>query len=61
MKLKTDYTVTISPDEAAKILTKFIEKKTGKKVVDANHADDGSNSFTFKLQGEEADLDKESV
>ena len=34
MKLKTDYTVTITAEEAGKALSKVVEKKTGKKVLD---------------------------
>ncbi len=31
MKLKTDYTVSLTMEEAGKALSKFVEKKTGKK------------------------------
>ena len=65
MKLKTDYTVTITAEEAGKALSKFVEKKTGKKVLQVAFTtetvgDKIENTFSFTLQGEEALLDKET-
>jgi len=67
MKLQTNYTVTVSLEEAGKVLSKFVEKKAGKKVlqVATNTEQDGPDKlktfFTFTLQGEESDIDKETT
>jgi hypothetical protein len=55
MKLKTTYAVTVSVEEATKLLTRFVEKKSSKKVVSVSG--DAEKGFTFTLQDEEADLD----
>lgn len=55
MKLKTTYAVTVSVEEATKLLTRFVEKKSSKKVISV--AGDAEKGFTFALQDEEADLD----
>lgn len=67
MKLKTDYSVTVTFEEAGKALSKFVEKKTGKKVVriSVDTEQDGPDKlksfFSFTLQSEEADIDKETA
>lgn len=54
MKLVTNLSVKLSTDEAKKLLTRFVEKKTNKKVTDVVASDSG---FTFIFVEEEADLD----
>jgi hypothetical protein len=62
MKLKTDYCVTITLDEAGKALAKFVEKKTGKKVTQVAVTTEGEKTaFLYTLQGDESDLDKENA
>jgi hypothetical protein len=67
MKLKTDYSVTVTMEEAGKALSKFVEKKTGKKVTQVTMTTDPvvngevPCSFVFTLQGDESNLDKETV
>lgn len=63
MKLKTEYSVTVTLEEAGKILSKGVEKKTGKKVTKVALTTDSteSSSFLFTLQGDEADMDKENT
>jgi hypothetical protein len=62
MKLKTDYCVTITLDEAGKALAKFVEKKTGKKVTQVSVTTEGEKTaFLYTLQGDESDLDKETA
>ena len=55
MKLKTTYAVTVSVEETTKLLTRFVEKKSSKKVVSISG--DAEKGFTFVLQDEETDLD----
>jgi hypothetical protein len=55
MKLKTSYTVNVTVEEATKLLTRFVEKKSGKKVTGVNFVAD--SGFAFNLLEEEADLD----
>jgi len=59
MKLKTKLSVSLTLQEAQKLLTKFVEKKLNKKVVSV---DDGAvdGGYVFHLLEEEADL-SESV
>jgi hypothetical protein len=60
MKLKTDYTATLPLADATKLLTKFVEKKTGKKVIEASlTSDNGEQAFSFRLQGEESEITEE--
>lgn len=60
MKLKTDYTVTLPLSDATKLLTKFVEKKSGKKVLEVALCSEGeAQAFSFKLQGEESDIAEE--
>ena len=66
MKLKTDYSVTVTFEEAGKILSKGVEKKTGKKVTQVAITTDSigektSTAFLFTLQSDEADMDKEGA
>jgi hypothetical protein len=67
MKLQTNYTVTVSLEEAGKLLSKGVEKKTGKKVVNVaiNSEQDGPDKlksfFAFTLQSDETDMDKEGA
>lgn len=57
MKLKTDYTVTLPVADACKFLTKLVEKKSGKKVLDVNFNTEGEQTFfSFKLQSEESEI-----
>ena len=53
MKLETNYCVRVTTDEALKLLTRFVEKKSGKKVVNSSPNEAG---FIFELKGEEIDL-----
>jgi hypothetical protein len=55
MKVKTTQIVTLTNEEAIKCLTKFIEKKTGKKVIKV------TEPFDFHLEEEESYIDKEST
>ena len=66
MKLKTNYAVTLTVEEAGKALSRLVEKKTGKKVTDVAMTvqPDGEKqetSFLFTLQGEESVIDKEGA
>lgn len=66
MKLKTDYSVTVTLEEAGKALSKFVEKKTGKKVTQVAMTSDvsegnESTAFLFTLQGDESVIDKEGA
>ena len=65
MKLKsvTSHAVTMLADEIKAFLTKYVEKKTNKKVssVTEQPVKDGSPHLTFHLaeESQEVDLDKE--
>ena len=55
-------------EEAGKALSKFVEKKTGKKVlqvsvvaVSSETGDKLEQAFSFTLQSDEADMDKETA
>jgi len=54
MKLVTNLSVKVSTEEAKKLLTRFVEKKTNKKVTDVIA---GESEFTFVFAAEEADLE----
>lgn len=55
--MKLNQTVTLSPDEVNRMLTKFIEKKLAKKVTGSECGTDGS--FTFRLEESEVEEKKE--
>jgi hypothetical protein len=59
MKLNTTQTVSVTYEEAMKFLTKYIEKKTGKKVI-PYEKNDGDPTFVFSLVSEETDLDEKA-
>lgn len=54
MKLVTNKTVRLTEEEAKKLLTRFVEKKAGKKVTDVVFS--SPDGFSFVLEAEEADL-----
>jgi hypothetical protein len=56
MKLVTNKSVKISTDEAKKLLTRFVEKKTNSKVVNVELTGD---EFVFSLIEEQSDLGAE--
>jgi DNA-directed RNA polymerase subunit E'/Rpb7 len=55
--MKLNQTVTLSPEEVNRMLTKFVEKKLAKKVVGSECGTDGS--FTFKIEEQEVEDKKE--
>lgn len=66
MKLKTNYAVTLTVEEAGKALSKLVEKKTGKKVTQVAMTSEQvegkqETSFLFTLQGDESVIDKEGA
>jgi len=66
MKLKTNYAVTLTVEEAGKALSRLVEKKTGKKVIEVAMTSEQvegkqETQFLFTLQGEEAVIDKEGA
>jgi hypothetical protein len=66
MKLKTNYAVTITVEEAGKALSRLVEKKTGKKVIEFNITSEQigekqETAFLFTLQGDESVIDKEGA
>jgi len=56
MKIINSPKVVVSEDDLKKLLVRFIEKKTGKKVVDASLA--LSQDVEVTLQPEESDLEE---
>jgi hypothetical protein len=54
MKLITNKTVKLSEEEAKKLLTRFVEKKAGKKVTNVEFSTE--SGFLFFLEEEESDL-----
>jgi hypothetical protein len=58
MKIKTTQDVFVSSDEINSLLTKFVEKKTSKKVTSASPTDGG---VILHLVAEESDLSLEAT
>jgi hypothetical protein len=58
MKIKTTQAVFVSSDEINSLLTKFVEKKTSKKVTSASPSDGG---VILHLVEEESDLTLDST
>jgi hypothetical protein len=54
MKLVTNLSVKVSTDEAKKLLTRFVEKKTNKKVTNVEGTPE--SGFIFFFAEEESDL-----
>lgn len=60
MKLITKkiHTVEVTSDEISSLLSKLIEKKTGKKVVGVGVGDGSSYVFDLTEESEESNLDE---
>ena len=54
--MKLSQTVTLTSEEVNKMLTKFVEKKLGKKVVGSEAGTDGS--YQFRLEESEVTDEK---
>ena len=59
MKLHTTHTVNVSLEEAIKLVSKYVEKKTGKKV-NLLPKDDQNITLVFELVGEDSDLEEKA-
>ncbi len=55
--MKLNQSVTLSTEEVSKMLTKFVEKKLGKKVTSVAGGEDGS--YVFNLEESEVEEKKE--